>query len=68
MGYCLFRVAALFDRNMRNYRHIWGKQLECRTEKLASVIDMGEPRDLRGSVKEMTYELIKRGHIRDRVK
>ena len=67
MGHCMFKVAAFFDSAIDRFSFTEGRQIEIQTNKLEKALNIEfKFRDLRASIIEATYELIKRGHIPDK--
>lgn len=66
MGHCLFKIATFFDASMASYKDLEGKQVEVKSDKLKQALKLDyEFRDLRTSLVEAGYEVIKRGHVQD---
>ena len=65
----MFTIAGFFDKSMAAYKDLEGKEVEVKTDKLEKALKIDvEFRDLRTSLIEAAYELIRRGHVTDRTK
>ena len=66
MGHCMFSLACFFDSSMGQLKAVEGKQVEVKTHKLQKALGQEiEFIDLKKTIVEAGYEVIKRGHVKD---
>ena len=67
MSNCMFNMACMLNKSMRQMKPYYRKKVDLQNLKIEKAIGFKDYIPIRKCIVEMAYELIKRGHVPDKI-